>query len=214
MIIEEIKPSVFHIKFQTQYLLTSTFMRIQEYYESPFKTIRNQVFTCEDFMDLYASESGGFTYFTDWSGFNVPDNIVRKFDKQYKNIMIKKEARLFQTIKANILYYDRRKFYIIATNSEINDAKCIRHELAHAYYYLKPSYRNKMNDLNHQNKWKKQWKIYLLDKGYCEDMIDDEIQAYCATDNTWDFNSRFPITKGLYNYSKNYRDLFDEYINK
>ena len=60
---------IFLVRFDTQYALASTFLRIQEHYES--NRFRNRVFSLEQYMDWYAAEFGAFTYFEDWSGFNV-----------------------------------------------------------------------------------------------------------------------------------------------
>ena len=78
---KEIYPNLFLFTFPNQYELASTFIRLQEFYESPYKEIKGQYFTLEKYMDRYAKdqEDNKFTYFEDWNGFNVPGNIVLKF---------------------------------------------------------------------------------------------------------------------------------------
>ena len=71
--------NIFQVEAESQYDLAMTFIRIQEFYESPFREIRGHDFILEKYMDRYAKEYGNFTYTTDWNGFNVPGDIVRKF---------------------------------------------------------------------------------------------------------------------------------------
>ena len=73
----EIAPGVFLLRYQSQYELATTFLRFQEHYES--RRFRNRVFSLEDFMDWYASRFGGFTYYQDWAGFNLPSTAFTAF---------------------------------------------------------------------------------------------------------------------------------------
>jgi hypothetical protein len=66
----KVADAIYLLRFETQYEITSSFLRIQEHYESPH--FSGRVFTLEEFMDWYAAEYGAFTYLEDWSGFNVP----------------------------------------------------------------------------------------------------------------------------------------------
>src|SRR5512138_554281 len=73
----KIADRIFVVRFDTLYELASTFLRFQEHYESP--RFRNRIFSLEEFMDWYAEKTGAFTYFTDWSGFNVPSSTFEAF---------------------------------------------------------------------------------------------------------------------------------------
>jgi hypothetical protein len=54
-----------------------TFLRYQEFYESPSKKFRGKSYKLLDFMKWYASENDGiFTYPRDWAGFNFPGSII------------------------------------------------------------------------------------------------------------------------------------------
>ena len=48
----------------------------------------------------------------------------------------------------------------------------------------------------------------LLDMGYCEDVIIDEIQAYMTT-NYWDLN-----TEGIEDLAKKFEETLGQYIKK
>lgn len=88
---------VLHFIFPNQYSLTSSFMRVQGFYESSFPDIKNNVFELEHFMDRYAEHFDNFTYTTDWEGFNVPGDVLISFKKKFKRLL-NKEKTLFSLI--------------------------------------------------------------------------------------------------------------------
>jgi hypothetical protein len=71
------------LTFDNQIDLTSTFLRFQEHYESPF--FKGKYFTLDEFKEWYiktspnGKKSGKFTYYTDWGGFNIPSYILKPF---------------------------------------------------------------------------------------------------------------------------------------
>ena len=85
---------IFLVRFDTQYALASTFLRIQEHYES--SRFRNRVFTLEEYMDWYAERFGAFTYYQDWSGFNVPSTAFDPFYAGRFDPLMRKEERLLR----------------------------------------------------------------------------------------------------------------------
>ena len=180
--VSEIRKDVLHFRFETQYHLTSTFMRLQEFYESPFENIKGKFFTTEQFMDTYAEKQNPnrvrFSYYTDWSGFNVPSNIVKKFIKLFKHDYTIKETMLLNTIVE--LTKNKDKYYVIGTyDSRKNifggkEIDAIRHELAHAYYYLDREYNYEMNRAVNEILLKEHRQILterLLELGYDESVI-------------------------------------------
>ena len=76
--IERLYPGIYHLNFAEHYDLCMHFVRYQEYYEGPEH--REKIFTLLDYMEWYAEEhgKGGFTYASDWSGFNVPDWVLHQ----------------------------------------------------------------------------------------------------------------------------------------
>ncbi len=179
MKIKEIYPNLFLYTFPNQYELASTFIRLQEFYESPYKQIRGKYFTLEKFMDLYAKDQkdNKFTYFSDWNGFNVPGNIVYNFEDKFCQDFTDKEIKLLSPI--GDLY--KKNFYIIGVIKEGKDT--IEHEIAHGLYYLNEDYKSEMSRIinNMPKIMKKMAEKYLLDNGYCKSVLKDELQAYFAT---------------------------------
>ena len=181
IVVQEIFPDIYLFEYPNQYQLTSTLIRLQEYYESKFGNIKYKYFTLEDIIDVYSEDNGTFTYFGDWSGFNVPGKAVRSFYKKFfleHGDLTKKERELFDLIIKNIFSYNKtNNFYIIA----IYTRRDINHEFAHAFYYLDKDYKIEINKLISKYKYKKEVGKWLCRMKYSEEEREDEMQAYLST---------------------------------
>ena len=199
--IREIVPKVYCLTYDTRYNLCMSFVRIQEFYES--QRFKGKYFTLEDFMDYWSLEfgNGSFDYPSRWSGFNFPgkvlDNWISLFTvsnlRDKENILVNKILRKSK--------FDLKDIYVIGTHKdnktkERNDI--IEHELAHAMYCIYPKYKQSCDKLISTLKSTK-WGMVkyvqtagrLKDMGYCDDVIDDEIQAYWSTGNSKDSLLKF-----------------------
>ena len=168
---------ILHVQFPNQYLLTSTMMRFQEFYESPNPKFRGKYFTHEQYMDWYAQDNkGNMSYFTDWSGFNIPGETL--FDWwAYSQKISTKEDKLYRMVISNIDY--DKPFYLIATYKG-GKSSILDHEIMHALYYLKPDYRKAVNKLLAKYNLKSFYKV-LASYGYTSKVFKDEAQAYILT---------------------------------
>lgn len=180
MKVKEIYPGLYLYTFPNQFELCSTFFRLQEFYESPIKQVRGKYFTLEDAITYYAydnKEKPEFTYYKDWAGFNVPGNIADKFFYKFGTDMTCKEGALFDEV---IDCYGEN-FYLIGV--EEGDEHCMKHEVAHGFYYLNKAYKKDMNKLFKAlpKRIKDRMKQKLLSIGYCRQVVKDETQAYLAT---------------------------------
>lgn len=184
--ITEIEPRVFHVEFDNQRDLAHTMMRLQEYYEGADDAIRGQYFTLEEFYHHFTKEDGHFEYTNIWSGFNVPGHIVMNwFDLFYvKDRLTKKEnqliTKLFELIDPN----DRAaRWYLIATSKMNEYGYVVKHELAHARYYLSSEYRKECDTLVEKiDEVEREFMgNTLMHMGYTKHVIKDEIQAYMST---------------------------------
>ena len=166
------------VSADTQEELNRTFMRFTEFYESPNPSFKNQIFTIGQMKAWYSETYGADTYEIDWSGFNIPSDALLPFRRGLFDPLTNEEQNLI-----NLFKYRHDKFYIIgAQNNSV-----LRHELAHALYYYDSIYYTKINNLC--EKYKKELnksKLYILNKGYHIDVINDELQAY-ITDNDDEF---------------------------
>jgi hypothetical protein len=162
----KVADAIYLLRFKTQYELASTFLRIQEHYESP--RFSNRVFTLEQYMDWYAAEYGAFTYFEDWSGFNVPSSALEPFYDGRFDPLLEKEKRLlheFRTLKG--------RFYVIGVYTEQD----LTHELAHALYFTDDVYREDVRKVMHGFDTSA-LRTQLATSGYARHVVADEVQAY------------------------------------
>lgn len=201
---------IIHFKAPNQYQLTSAFVRLQEYYESPFVEICEKYFTLEKFMDIYASNNKNvFSYYEDWAGFNIPGNVVNNFKNIFNDLSEKEKFLLKFTKKFEEVDYD--KYYVIGTYSD----KDINHEIAHAFYYSsQEDYKSEMDEITNMlpNEILSLIKNELLKTGYNEKVILDEIQAYLATSTYIYLKKEFGLNKNIIeNFVKKYRKIFKKY---
>ena len=157
---------IFLVRFDTQYALASAFLRIQEHYES--SRFRNRVFSLEQFMDWYAGRYGAFTYYQDWSGFNVPSTAFEPFYQGRFDPLLRKEQRLLRLFRK-----ERSPFYVIGVAADAD----LTHECAHALFFTRPAYRNAvraaMRDYDTT-----QFERHLAALGYHRHVLVDEVHAY------------------------------------
>lgn len=197
--------NIYQVEAESQYELCMTFIRLQEFYESPFEEIRGRYFSLEKYMDRYAKEKGNFSYPTDWKGFNVPGNLVRDFFNTAKfsfgHDLSRKEYWLYHELfSAQLLgpRPDQDKFYLLGTLTETDEKglesnEALDHEYAHAFWYLSSEYRqNQEENLSKLSKGATQ-KIHqaLANLGYTEKVFEDETQAYLSTSTEEDLKETF-----------------------
>lgn len=201
--IEEIRDSIFLVRCKTQYEIASTFMRLQEFYESPYKGIRGQFFTLEQYMDRYAKETGDFTYTDDWNGFNVPGNVVLDFFDRFDFDLLEKEKELYRVIEPALKRGD--KFYLLGIWEDAD----LTHEIAHGYYYLDDNYRRAMNNITIELKYRNRIEKWLKNIGYTKEVFLDEIQAYLGTGKAADIREKFSVDH-TDSFVKKYRKIFKD----
>lgn len=162
------------IKADSQDELGLTFMRFQEHYESANPNFRNNIFTVGQLKRWYSETYGSNCYHIHWVGFNFPSSVLTPFKDGLFDPLTLEEQRLLE-----LLRYRKDNFYIIGAQ----DNSILRHELAHALYASDSKYRNEINNFISKNKSKfKKASEYIISKGYCKDVLNDELQAY-ITDN-------------------------------
>jgi len=166
------KLPVYNVLFESQYKMTSTFLRFQEHYESP--EFAGKIFTLEEYMDWYADKNGNFTYLEDWNGFNIPCEVLTPFYRGKFDPLTKKEKALLKMFKKV-----RGKFYIIGTVSGSDSV--LKHELVHSLFYTDIMYSIKVGEALKMFDKRRLWKA-LTEMGYMKDVILDEMNAYAITD--------------------------------
>jgi hypothetical protein len=214
--IEEIKPFIFAVVIKDNYDRSMLFCRYQEFYESPFPEIRRQFFTLEQYMRLYTKTNKKlvFTYPVDWSGYNIPSNILFEAKRLFK----KTETNYDEIMSEIINYCDRESqiknegtphpWYLIGADTL--KSSTMNHEIAHGLYYTNLKYKVEMDYLishikpSHYNQLKK----HLIKVGYVDDkkIIDDEIQAFMSTGKLSSWSDVIYKT-----YSKEFKGVFKKF---
>ena len=195
MIKTRLAPGIFVVRFKSQHLLASTFLRIQEHYES--SRFRNRTFSLEQFMDWYAARFGAFTYFQDWSGFNVPSTALTPFRRGRFDPLSQKERRLLALFKK-----EREPFYVIGIAAEQD----LQHEIAHALYFMQPAYRNAVRAAMREYDTSALRKR-LAAMGYHRHVLADEVHAYLTAAKS----VRELRVKGLAPLRRELRAIYDRF---
>lgn len=164
-------PPIYLIESSNRRDLAETFMRFQEYYESP--EFKGRVFTVEEFAHWYASKYGAFTYSRDWYGFNIPSKVLEPFRQGQFNPLTAKEKKLLDLCKNAT-----GDFYVIGVtpSAEYFD-ETVKHEFVHGAFHVNEDYRKEVVSCVKENS------IREIDKGlgkmgYHPDVFADETNAY------------------------------------
>jgi hypothetical protein len=166
------------ISADSQKELGETFIRFQEYYESPSKKYRNKIFTLGDIKNYYSLQYGADLYTDLWIGFNFPSSVLIPFKQGLFDPLTSTEKELLGSLK-----YRHDNFYIIGAQNN----STLRHELSHALYGFNAKYKDEIDSLikKYHKDFAKVSK-YILKKGYDKSVLNDELQAY-ITDNDDEF---------------------------
>ena len=217
-VVKEVAPKIYCALIDDNYDRAMLFCRYQEYYESPYKKFRGKYFSWMAYMRHYknAWKKDVFTYPTDWTGYNIPSNILDGgVDAFYKETE-------YDEIMNDIYYYcaidsqnknlgERCDWYLIGASSK--DLKTMNHEIAHGLYFTNKSYQIRMKTLLHliPKRVRDSINKKLIKMGYVDDkkILDDEAQAFLSTGlyNGLD-------TKEIKKYEKDFIKVFKEFNSK
>ncbi|CAM6004255.1 unnamed protein product [Sphagnum balticum] len=158
------------------------FLRYQEHYESPNSKFRGKSFEILDFMKWYSKKygEGAFTYPSDWGGFNVSGDIIKKvwaLGISDRNLY---DYEMREVYRKCFLKYPDGKFYLIGVYGK---GGSLRHEIAHGFFYTIPEYKREMTKLvrNLKPSLYKSLCSHLKKIGYASSVYVDECQAYLST---------------------------------
>ena len=174
MRLEQITDRIYHVNVPTQEELASTFLRFQEFYESP--KFRGKIFSLEEYARWYAAETGAFTYCSDWCGFNIPSHVLQPFYEGKFDPLSDREKALLEFFRGV-----QGSFYIIGTYGTAN-AETLKHEIAHGLYYTVPEYRRQVDEALAGVDTELIRNNLRKTSGYSEDVMQDEVHAYLLVD--------------------------------
>ena len=210
--VKEVKPNVFAVIVKDKYDRAMLFCRYQEFYESPNPKFRGKDFSIWDYMKWYSSNRKGFSYADDWSGFNIPYDVLEKcIDAQFSTETPYDDVMYYIYVEIAKLKKDG-KAYIIGAGDMLGDT--FQHEVCHGLWYTNPKYKKAAKmvlDTIEPNDYVI-FRKNLLDMGYTDKVIDDEIQAYlCFGHDSENFCEGVDIEK-CDKYHKAFLITLDEFI--
>jgi hypothetical protein len=172
----EILKNIWLVSFYTQEDLALSFLRFQEYYESP--RFRGQTFSLDEFKTWYAAENGSFSYVDDWSGFNIPSSVFGSFKRGDFDPLSGREKALISAFDG-----EPQPFYVIGTN-EGSDA--LEHEICHALFYVDSEYRSAAKKIisDHLDQLAPIF-LEMTKMGYHQSVHVDEVHAYASANPDW-----------------------------
>lgn len=217
-----ITEKIYAVEVPDDYERALLFMRYQEYYESPVESIRRKKLDFALFMLEYAKKmkkrGQGFSYLTDWYGYNIPShslvkclkNVHREPEKLGANFYDHKMREIVEWITRGGYPFSlepgfTKRFYIIGVDS-IGDSSTMDHEMAHGLFYTVPRYKKEMTELVTSlpvSATKKMNKA-LKALGYHDSVLVDEAQAYLAT-------GLYTTMKGLEKHMPKFQEVFKRY---
>ena len=199
--------------FPTRKELTLHFFRIQEFYESPKKSLFKKKFSVFDFLNESMNAKGEIDYFSYWTGFNIPGDFVNKWWVMNGRDSTPAEQALFNRLHQSNIDFSK-PYYIIGALHKDEDV--IKHEIAHALYYTNTKYATEMNDLiydffktDRKNYCKVEKRLNKM--GYGKNVIKDEIQAYLSSEKSSYLKKEFDITPKNVPIIKQFRDVLLKY---
>jgi len=187
--------------FDNSYDLAMHFLRVQEFYESENPEFRGKHFTIVEYMDWYRKKENKdtFRYPIDWDGFNISDNTMSLLYIADKEAIpdFNKYDEAMETLHHFLNSVSNFNYYLIGTLKE--NKNVIRHEMAHALYYLDQHYRKGVSQILFEFKAEHPEEFDLIqenivDLGYPNDeqLILDEMQAYMASDGKFQISFGVP----------------------
>ena len=173
----KITDKIFLLVFKNQKEMASTFLRFQEYYESP--EFRRKVFTLKEDKKWYSSVRGSFSYYTDWNGFNIPSYVLKPFVKGKFDPLSKKEGAVLELFSKK-----RGKFYVIGVHKRSKGTlSTLKHEIAHGLFYTDNGYNKEVVKLLSGFDLSKLKKELGSLGGYHDGVLDDEAHAYSLSNS-------------------------------
>lgn len=165
------------LTFPEPRLLASTFMRVQEHYESP--VFKGKTFTREEFLAWHGRVHGAEHAYVDyWDGFNVPVEAFAPFRQGWFDPLSEDERRLVGLVEAA----PEARYVIGAVEG---DRQNTAHEVVHGLYALDADYRADVDRTLAAVELGRAREVLRATGDYHEDVLDDEIVANALTGWDW-----------------------------
>jgi hypothetical protein len=208
----EVAPKIYAVQVADDYDRAMLFLRAQEYYESAFSEFRGRNFNIFAYMNHYRKRMNKdyFSYTFDWCGYNVPSSEVEGCYNQldYETDMITPYDEHMMNILWRIRQHQKRgNFYLLGVDAL--DSWVMDHEMAHALFFTNSDYKKEMLEnisalpINLHDSLAS----VILQIGYPEKVVADEIQAYLSTGAADEMKG----IRGIKTWEKRFSKTFKKY---
>lgn len=208
----KIADKIYAVKVDDMRTRALLFLRYQEYYESASEDFRSSRFSIDAYINWYMEYTKSkdlFTYTYDWAGFNIPSTVIEEcmeniYDpNEYDKIMM-------DIVRAIRFRLPEGNFYLLGVDSI--KSELLNHELSHGLYFTNPEYKNRMDKITKSlpKDTFEMLKTTILDMGYNDIVLYDEIQAYMST-GLYDTMEDIPHVKS---YLPKYRRIFRDVMKR
>lgn len=192
--VKKISNQITLLVYKDRESLCKAFCRVEEYYESP--EFAGKIFTMGEYRRWYTERYGAWTYFRDWSGFNIPSDAFEPFNKGLFDPLDTSERELVDLFK-----YKEGQFCVIGT-FEGCDPDVYDHEICHALYATNVDYKLEVDNAMTGFDLTDLKKALMDDLGYNESVVMDECHAYICESNAWLDEKKIDYPKELVNILK------------
>lgn len=189
--IVQVSESILFLQYDTQENLCKAFCRFEEFYESP--EWKDKVFTLGQYREWYCKRYGAWTYYQDWSGFNVPGHSFQPFIQGLFDPLTPEESEMVNLVRNKKGPYAVIGAYLGA------DEEVYEHEICHALFATNPKYKDEVTKaLKPFDKALAPLKKALRDElGYNDAVILDECHAYICESSSWMDGEKIPYPEKL-----------------
>jgi len=206
---------IWAVKSESSHTRAMVFLRAQEYYESAFEEIIGKQFKFSNYIDIYKQRYGkqAFTYGEDWSGFNVPSNILEECMFNIPEDEINTYDKIMLSIIKTIKEVEQDHNYYLLGVDELSN-RLLEHEFAHAMFYTLPEYKDEMIKMNDECDPVVKDMMYkcITEYGYADHVLPDELQAYMSTGLGGKMEEMNIPNIGV--WQQKYRNIFEDYYSK
>jgi len=206
---------IWAIKAPDSHTRALMFMRPQEFYESSFEEIIGKQFKVTDFVNIYKQHYGKqqFTYGSDWSGFNIPSNILEECMFNIPEDEINNWDKLMLSTINTIKEIEGEHNYYLLGVDELSNS-LLEHEFAHAMWFTLPEYKEEMSKMNDECDpiVKDSMCKCITEYGYADHVLPDELQAYMSTGLGRKMTEMNIPDVEI--WQQKYRNIFDNYYSK
>ncbi len=173
---KKLYPNLLVVSSTSKEILGRIFVRMQGCVDS--KEFRNKIFSHKEYENWFSKD--GKNVYTAFVGYNIPSYIIKSFTNgDFKNISPEEYWLLNEIKKANTL----EPYYVIGY-LEGSETTTLKHELAHALYYLSPEYKKQVDVIvgnfldNIEPRKLSALTDYFKGLKYHNSIYDDEVNAY------------------------------------